>query len=349
MSTNLDRSSPATTTPVSSGFERLVSERMELRLGRFERLGIKLFDVANCFVSLGKLAPRFEYLVHSITNMEAAFCDSIPVFDEILVIPDLSLHQHLGKHPLVVGEPHIRFFASHPIFDHGNQLIGSVILIDYQPRDLDDEGRQSLADLASMAEREMAFGALYQSQLEVIKQNRNLKRDSLIDPLLGTWNKSAIVRSLKLEMERCSKAMKPLALLIASVDQMEHLRDLHGVAATDMILIKTVSRIRSCVRPFDALGRFGTDLLLVVLPGASHLVATAVGERIRASVLMHPEKIDEIDTALTISAGTASTDIFPDAEPETLVSLAEKALLSARNAGNNCVVQATPAQPDMII
>lgn len=349
MSTNLDRSSPTTTTPVNSGFERMVSERMELRLGRFERLGIKLFNVANCFISFGQLVPRFEHLVHSITNMEAAFSDSIPPVDEILVIPDLRLHEHLGKHPLVAGGPQIRFFASNPIFDHTNQLIGSVILIDYQPRDLDDEERQSLSDLASMAEREMAFGALYQSQLEVIKQNRNLKRDSLIDPLLGTWNKSAIVRSLKLEMERCAKAIKPLALLIVSVDQMEHLRDVHGVAATDMILVKTVSRIRSCVRPFDALGRFGTDLLLVVLPGASHLVATAVGERIRASVLMHPESIDSVDTALTISAGTASTDIFPDAEPEALVSLAEKALLSARNAGNNCVVQATPAQPDMII
>ncbi|MBC3906329.1 MULTISPECIES: GGDEF domain-containing protein [Undibacterium] len=349
MSTNLERSSPTTTTPVSSGFERLVSEKMELRVGRFERLGIKLFNVANCFISLGQLGARFEYLVHSITNMEAEFSDSIPPVDEILVIPDLLLHEHLGKHPMVVGAPHIRFFASNPIFDHTNQLIGSVVLIDYQPRDLDDEERQSLSDLASMAEREMAFGALYQSQLEIIKQNRNLKRDSLIDPLLGTWNKSAIVRSLKLEMERCAKAMKPLALLIASVDQMEFLREVHGVAATDMILVKTVSRIRSCVRPFDALGRFGTDLLLVVLPGASHLVATAVGERIRASVMMHPENIDSVNAALTISAGTASTDIFPEAEPETLVSLAEKALLSARNAGNNCVVQATPVQPDMII
>lgn len=349
MSANLDRSGPTTTTPISSGFERMVSERMELRIGRFERLGIKLFKVANCLVSFGKLVPRFDHLVHSITSMEAEFCDAVPPVDEILVIPDLRLHEYLGKHPMVTGPASIRFFASHPIFDHGNQLIGSVILIDYQPRDLDDEERQSLADLASMAEREMAFSALYQSQLEIIKQNRNLKRDSLIDPLLGTWNKSAIIRSLKLEMERCAKAMKPLALLIASVDQMEHLRELHGIAITDMILVKTVSRVRSCVRPFDALGRFGTDLLLVVLPGASHLVVTAVGERIRASVLMHPEKMNDVDTPLTISAGTASTDLFPDAEPETLISLAEKALLSARNAGNNCVVQATPAQPDMII
>lgn len=349
MSANLERASPTTTPPVTSGFERLVFEKLDVRIGRFERLGIKLFNVANCFVSFGKLAVRFENLVHSITSMEAAFADSIPMSGDMAVIPDLRLHEHLSKHGAVAGAPFIRFFASHPVFDHSNQLIGSVVLIDYQPRDLDDEDRQSFSDLASMVEREMAFGALYQAQLEVIKQNRNLKRDSLIDPLLGTWNKAAIIRSLKLEMERCSKALKPLALLIASVDQMENLRNLNGIAATDIVLVKTVSRIRSCVRPFDALGRFGTDLLLVVLPGASHLVATAVGERIRASVMMHPETIGDQETGLTISAGTASTDLFPDAEPEVLISLAEKALLSARNAGNNCVVQATPAQPDMII
>lgn len=349
MSTNLDRSNPTTTAPVSSGFERLVSEKLEIRIGRFERMGINLFGVANCFFSLGKLSPRFENMVHSITNMEATFSDSIPLTDDLVVVPDLLEHETLSQHALVAGEPHIRFFASHPVFDQSSQLIGSLVLLDYQPRELSDEERQSFSDLASMAEREMAFGNLYQIHLEVIKQNRNLKRDSLIDPLLGTWNKPAIIRSLKLEMERCAKAAKPLALLIASVDQMEHLRELHGIAITDMVLVKTVSRIRSCVRPFDALGRFGTDLLLVVLPGASHLVCTAVGERVRASIMMHPEVIDERSVALTISAGAASTDIFPDAEPEILISLAEKALLSARNAGNNCVVQATPAQPDLII
>ncbi|MFZ6656166.1 GGDEF domain-containing protein [Undibacterium sp. TJN19] len=349
MSTSLDRAGPTTAVQINSGFDRLAAEKTEARVARFERFGIRLFRVANCFISFGDLATRFDNAERSITGVEASFCDSLPVLEDVVVVDDLRLEPVLSQHRFVAGAPHIRFFASHPIIGHTDLQIGAVFLIDYQPRVFDDEERQSLADLAAMVERDMAFGVLYQNQLEVIKQNRSLKRDSLIDPLLGTWNKTAIVRSLKIEMERCSKAGKPLALLLANLDQMEFLREAHGVAITDMMLVKTVSRIRSCVRPFDALGRFGTDLLLIVLPGASHLVVTAVGERIRSSVMMHPENVNDQDIGLTISAGSASTDIFPDVEPEVLISLAEKALLSARNAGNNCVVQATPAQPDMII
>ncbi|MFZ6766132.1 GGDEF domain-containing protein [Undibacterium sp. Di26W] len=349
MSSPLDRSSPTTSTRVNSGFERLVAEKIDVRLARFERLGINMFGVANCFVSLGNLSKRFDFAERSITSVEAMFCDAFNFTDDLLEIHDLRLHEELGKHGLVVGTPFLRFFAAHPIYDHTGHLIGSVMLVDYEPHTLGDDERQIFSDMAAMIERELAFDVLYLNQLEVIKQNRSLKRDSLIDPLLGTWNKAAIIRSLKIEMERCAKAEKPLALLIASLDQMEGLRESEGIAITDLMLVKTVSRVRSCVRPFDAMGRFGTDLLLVVLPGASHLVATAVAERIRSSVMMHPEVVNQKETSLTISAGVACTDLFPDAEPEALISLAEKALLSARNAGNNRVVQARPAQPDMII
>ncbi len=150
-------------------------------------------------------------------------------------------------------------------------------------------------------------------------------------------------------MERCGKAGKPISLLFASLDQIAAIRDFHGIATSDMVLVNIVSRIRSCIRPFDALGRFGSDIFLMVLPGASHLVATAVAERIRLSIMSHPDTIDEKSIDLTISAGIISTDIFPDAEPEALIAYAEKALLSARNAGNNRVVQAMPEQPDITI
>ncbi|MBI3285936.1 MAG: diguanylate cyclase [Burkholderiales bacterium] len=349
MNTKTDHSSPITAIQLDSGFERMLAEKIETRMARFERFGQKLFRVANCFVSFGNLSARFDATGRSIAAMEAAFCDSLPVPEEILVIPDLRNHPQLSAHRLVVGAPYIRFYAAHPIYGQANKLLGCVLLIDYQPHALDDEYRQLLADHAAMIERELALGVVYQMQLELVKQNRNLKRESLIDPLLGTWNKAAIVRSLSMEMERCSKAGKPMALLLASLDQIAGLRDLHGVSLSDLVLVKTVSRIRSCIRPFDALGRFGEDVLLVVLPGASHLVAVAVAERIRLAVMMHPDTIENEETVLTISAGAVSTDIFPDAEPELLISLAEKALLSARSAGNNCVVQATPAQPDILI
>lgn len=349
MATQTDRSSPVTAIQVSSEFEGVLSEKVESRTARFERFGQKLFRVANCFVSFGPVFARFDKTDRTIAAMEAAFCDTLPVPQEIVVIPDLLNDASLSNHRAVVGAPFIRFYAAHPVCGPGGKIVGIVALIDYQAQVFDEENRQLLADLATMVERELAMASLYQSQLELVKQNRQLKRESLMDPLLGTWNKAAIVRSLSIEMERCGKAGKPLSLLLVSMDQIAKLRDLHGVAMSDLTMVKTVSRIRSCIRPFDALGRFGDDELLVVLPGASHLVSTAVGERIRVAIMMHPDTIENEEIVLTISAGVVSTDTYPDTEPELLIGLAEKALLSARSAGNNCVVKAAPEQPDIII
>lgn len=349
MNTHLERANPATVIQTSSGFEGSLAEKYEVRIGRIERLGIHLFQVANCLISFGNLASRFDRAENSVISQEAQFCDGQPFPDEIKVVADTRIDPELATHRAIVGEPYIRFYAVHPIMDTARNIVGSLSLIDYQPHDFDDQKRLLLADLAVMVERELLLSAMHQSQLELIKQNRNLKRESLIDPVLGTWNKAAIIRSLRIEMERCSKAEKPMSLLFACLDQIAAIRDEHGIAASDLVLLKTVSRIRSCIRPFDALGRFGSDIFLMVLPGASHLVATAVAERIRLAIMSHPDTIDEKTVELTISAGIISTDIFPDAEPETLVSHAEKALFSARSAGYNRVVQAVPTQPDIII
>ncbi|MDO8701783.1 MAG: diguanylate cyclase [Undibacterium sp.] len=349
MTTYQDRSNHSALLMARSGFVGALSENYETRISRIERLGIHLFRVANCLVSFGNLSARFDRGENSVIALEALFCDSQSFPDEIRVICDTRLDSEFVSHRMVAGDPHIRFYATHPIVDSARNIVGSLNLIDYQPHEFDDEHRLLLADLAVMVERELILSAMQQTQLELIKQNRNLKRESLIDPILGTWNKPAIIRSLRIEMERCGKAGKPISLLFASLDQIAAIRDFHGIATSDMVLVNIVSRIRSCIRPFDALGRFGSDIFLMVLPGASHLVATAVAERIRLSIMSHPDTIDEKSIDLTISAGIISTDIFPDAEPEALIAYAEKALLSARNAGNNRVVQAMPEQPDITI
>ena len=349
MTTYQDRSNPSTLFPVNSGFEGALLEKYEVRISRIERLGIHIFNVANCLVSFGQLSARFDRGENSVVGLEALFCDSQDFPNEIKVVCDTSLNADFSTHKLVVGDPNIRFFATHPIMNSARNIVGSLNLIDYQAHKFSDEHRLLFADLVVMVERELILSSMQKMQLELIKQNRHLKRESLIDPILGTWNKLAIIRSLRIEMDRCKKAEKPMSLLFASLDQIAVIREIHGVSASDMILVKTVSRIRSCIRPFDALGRFGSDVFLMVLPGASNLVATAVAERIRLSIFSHPDHLDEKSIGLTMSAGVISTDTFPGVEPEVLMTLAEKALLSAKNAGNNCVVQAVPEQPDTII
>ena len=311
-------------------------------LQRIRRLGKKLFDVANCIIVFGE-TPSSHEVAGSMGEMETAFCYDISASDQPVVVADTSRHRSLGQHRYVAGSPYIRFYASHPVYTADKALAGRICLVDYMPRAVFRDGDiQSLADLAALVERELELRSMNASQLDLQKKNKNLRRKSLIDPLLGTWNRGAIMRILTIEAIRCDKAGIPLSLIVADLDYFKKINDTYGHPAGDAVLVKVASRLRSCIRPQEALGRYGGEEFLIVLPGASHKTAMAVAERMRATIEAQPEVIGETTLNLTISAGIASTDLFPTATTEELISRADVALYAAKDAGRNRVVNATP-------
>jgi diguanylate cyclase (GGDEF)-like protein len=318
--------------------------QVDQQMSRIRRIGARLFDVGSCIITLGDADPSTADADRSTaTVVETAFCRSIPLHCEPSVVLDTVQDQAFAKHALVSGAPHIRFYAAHPVHTQEKALIGSITLIDYAPRTSFDEGdRQMLADLAALVERELAFRSVNASQLDLQKKNKNLRRKSLIDPLIGTWNRGAIMRILTIEAIRCDKAGLPLSLIVADLDYFKKINDTHGHPAGDTVLVKAASRLRSCIRPQEALGRYGGEEFLIILPGSSHLTAMAVAERMRHAIASQPEIIGGTTLNLTISAGVASTDLFPSATTEELISRADVALYAAKDAGRNCVVQATP-------
>ncbi len=325
-----------------SNGSRIDTEKYQSKVARYERLGIRLFSVANCLLSFGGLAERFGRSEQSIVMREANFCDVLGFCEEIDAFDPLKSQGVWSQHSSVTSAPQIRFCARHPVADANNQIVACLYLIDYAEREFDDESRLLLADLAMMVERELIMGLLRQQQNEMLKQIRQLKRDALLDPVLGMWNRAAITRSLSIELERCQKAEKPASLLLISVDQYREIREKYGVTVADAFLLKVVSRMRSCIRPFDALGRFEADAFLVVLPGASNLVSAAVAERIRLSIVVRPESLDEISIAISVCIGIASSSLFPQVSAESLINHAEKASAKARANEQNKIIQATP-------
>lgn len=309
---------------------------------RIRRIGRRLFGVPNCIVTFGEAQAAGIEAERSMESIEIAFCDSMPAPMEFLQVPDARDDPTLSRHRLVLGAPYIRFYATYPILSDDREAIGSVSLIDYVPRTLDDQERQFLMDMATLVEKELRISFLSASQLDLVKKNRSLRRESLIDPLIGTWNRTAITRSLAIEMERCNQAGKPLSLVFVDSDSFKKINDDHGRPAGDTILLKIASRLRSCIRPHDTLGRYDGGKFMIILPGASHVIALAVAERMRLAIMSHPEAIGQASIHLTVSAGTASTDQFPLAHPDELTKHADAALYSAKNAGRNRVVQATP-------
>ncbi len=344
MVTPLERASRMDLFLEGSGTGQVDASKYEAKVARFERLGVRLFGVANCIVSFGHLLERFDRSEQSMVVIEAAFCESLPFCNEIRVYNNLNFEEEFAQHPSVAGEPRIVFCAQHPVFDINNECIACIYLIDYAERDFDDESRLLFADLAVMIERELAMGTLKMQHMELQKQVRNLKRDAMLDPVLGMWNRAAITRSLGIELERCTQSGKPLSLLFVAVRQFQEIKERLGSIAGDAFLLKVASRMRSCIRPFDALGRFESDVFLVVLPGASNLVAAAVAERMRLSLVSRPEMIEDESIDIAMSAGVVSSDLFPQATSEILLNQAEKALLAARRLENNQIVQAQAEQ-----
>lgn len=309
---------------------------------RIRRIGKRLFGVAGCFVSITDFMAGAAESERSMGSIEAAFVDGLPVPQTLCVVNDTRLDPSLRQHRQVVGAPYIRFYAAQPIMDANHNVIGSVCLVDYAARVFSEDDVVLLADLASLFERELQLNSASAIQLDLIRKNRNLRRESLVDPLVGTWNCAAITRALSAEMVICQQAQKPLSVVFVDLDYFKNINEEHGRPIGDTLLLKVVSRLRSCIRPHDALGRYDGDQFMVVLPGASHLISLAVAERMRLAIMAHPEPIGAVKVQLTVSAGTASTDTFPAANLNELIDRAEKALAAAKKASRNCVIQAIP-------
>jgi diguanylate cyclase (GGDEF)-like protein len=117
--------------------------------------------------------------------------------------------------------------------------------------------------------------------------------------------------------------------------------DHYGPAAGDRCLSKIASCLADLVqRPGDLIARYGRGGFACVLPETDTLGAVAVAERFRAEVfgLGLPHQTSNVGTILTASLGVATGVPLNGAEPEDLLTLAERHLFDAKRAGRNRVV-----------
>jgi GAF domain-containing protein len=58
----------------------------------------------------------------------------------------------------VLDEPHIRFYAGHPVKGAGGHSVGTLCIMDKLPREFSDDDRETLRDLGDMVEKELRTG-----------------------------------------------------------------------------------------------------------------------------------------------------------------------------------------------
>ena len=89
------------------------------------------------------------------TPREIALCAHTVLQEGCFIVEDALLDTRFADHPLVVAEPHFRFYAGCPIHDPTGFRIGSLCIIHTSPRHFDCIDSAKLHELAKIAEGEI--------------------------------------------------------------------------------------------------------------------------------------------------------------------------------------------------
>lgn len=173
-------------------------------------------------------------------------------------------------------------------------------------------------------------------QEHLLQAQAALRHQATHDRLTGLWNRGMILDYLKRELSRARRESKPLGVLMADLDHFKRINDDHGHGVGDVVLREVGHRMRSVLRDYDAIGRYGGEEFLLVLIGAEARVAREVAERVRAAVQADPVRDGRLELAVSASLGAACT-ISVGFEPAALIQVADRALYRAKAAGRNRV------------
>lgn len=178
------------------------------------------------------------------------------------------------------------------------------------------------------------FAELNQKLLET---QRSLETLARTDSLTGTLNRRAMLERLNEEIARAARENSPPGIGMMDIDRFKQINDTYGHGVGDHVLKDVVRRTAAAMRPYDALGRFGGDEFLTILPQAAPAHVKDVLERIRRAASVHPVEVDGFHIDVTVSIGGATRR---GESAETLISATDRALYQAKALGRNRVVMA---------
>jgi HPt (histidine-containing phosphotransfer) domain-containing protein len=146
---------------------QLLDTEAEERFDRVTRIASQLLDVPIALVSLvDENRQWFKSkcgLGADETGRDVSFCGHAILKDELFLIPDSLKDPRFADNPLVVGPPHVIFYAGMPLKAKSGYNVGTLCMIDNKPRTLSESQLKIISDIAKIAESEINVLTLTQA------------------------------------------------------------------------------------------------------------------------------------------------------------------------------------------
>jgi len=89
------------------------------------------------------------------TGRDISFCSHALLEQDLLIVEDATLDFRFWDNPLVTGAPYVRFYAGAPLRTSGGEVLGTLCVLDQQPREIGDLERSILRTLRDLAMEEL--------------------------------------------------------------------------------------------------------------------------------------------------------------------------------------------------
>lgn len=301
---------------------RILDTLPEERFDRITRLACRAFDVPIALVSL---VDRDRQWFKSRQGLEAcqtgrniSFCGHAILQEGPLIVRDAQLDPRFALNPLVIGEPNIRFYAGQPIHGPDGSRVGTLCIIDRQPRAFTEEDGALLTDLAAMIDRELAL--VERASTDELTQLSNRRGFTMV---------AAHVLAL------CRRHHRPAVVVGIDLDHFKSINDNHGHEAGDDVLRIFARMLFEHFRTSDVVARLGGDEFAILCSGATSDKVEAALARLRSA--FDVSALARSYPGLSWSAGLADFSPQSPATIEDLLRTSDRRMYCAKVASKQAL------------
>ncbi|MEO7433361.1 MAG: sensor domain-containing diguanylate cyclase [Dokdonella sp.] len=285
------------------------------------------------------------------TSRDVAFCaHAINEPDQLFVVRDAREDPRFSDNPLVTGGPNIRFYAGAPLKTASGNALGTLCVIDTEPRTLEPFQVEAMRSLSRqvvslmelrrahnelrhhVSEREWYEINLKQYQQELERENLRLSREGSTDALTGLTNRRGMNEHLAWRIARAQEG-EALHLAILDIDHFKMINDLHGHPVGDETLAAVARVLRMRAGNDAMVARAGGEEFVLVLTAMDSLAAIAICEELR-------EAVERMGGGIPVTISIGLSTHRPGEQAGALYRRADEALYDAKRSGRNRLVLA---------
>lgn len=251
------------------------------------------------------------------TPRDQAFCAHAIAGNGPLVVPDAQRDERFATNPLVSGAPHIRFYAGALLRSSEGHNLGTLCVIDQEPRHPDPAQIDQLQLLAELVMREI-----------------ELRRLATLCPVTGLPTRQSFLAIGESEFGRARSSGDPLSLLLFDIDNLRQVNSRWGHEAGDRLLVDLVQLGRGFLREQDFAARLGDSAFALLLVGLEPEAAMVQAEALRQAARTMVGIWTHSDWQLHLSGGLTALGSH-DRRFTDLLLRAEGALQLAKSNGRD--------------